>query len=144
MQVLLLALLMGTIGGNLIKAKGEELYKDYKVIESSEEYRTCKQELATSFASAYRAGKAVASSLNYGYSKMGPAEKRVMISSFLTTKKSMASTGVAFITTLKPELRERVSCYIGAHEELNAGFLSGFSENLIPILKTVYSKVPLL
>jgi hypothetical protein len=56
----------------------------------------------------------------------------------------MVKYGVAFISTAKPELRDRVSCYVSAYEKLNTGFISGFSENLTPQLIGLYVSLPLL
>ena len=107
-------------------------------------YEICKEELAASFKSAYGAGKTTAISLNYGYSKMSREEQNSLKSIFFKSKSAMVKYGVAFISTAKPELRDRVSCYISAYEKLNTGFISGFSDNLTPELRGLYISLPLL
>jgi hypothetical protein len=106
-------------------------------------WESCKEELSSSFESSYKAGKLTATALNAGYGKLGAAEKKSWRKTLLSTKKGMTQAGVAIITTTKPALSDRVSCYMGAFEKLNTGFITGFGENLTPDLKSIYATVPM-
>ena len=104
---------------------------------------SCKMQLSKSFESAYKAGKLTALSLNVGYSKFGVGEKKSWRKSILTSKNGMSQAGVAMLPSENNEEKMKVNCYISAFEEQNAGFITGFRENLDPELKSVYSKVPM-
>jgi len=104
---------------------------------------SCRMQLSKSFESAYRAGKLTALSLNVGYSKIGAGEKKSWKKTLLRSKDRMSGAGVVMLPTKNQEEKMKVSCYISAFKEQNAGFITGFRENLDPELKSVYAKVPM-
>ena len=104
---------------------------------------SCRMQLSKSFESAYKAGKLTALSLNVGYSKFGAGEKKSWKKTILTSKNGMSEAGVVMLPSKNQEEKMKVNCYISAFKEQNAGFITGFRENLDPELKSVYAKVPM-